>query len=918
MWPEDDSVLPPMSLPPSTSFLLHPITLPTNITIYINLVAVSNAGLMTSVTSGGVFIDDSPPLITNITMDTEWAGSAVRATQYSSTALRVTWNSHNLLSPIHSNSWFILSYPNTAIPLNTQTVNNQNSGIATGLLLADGNRYSIAVSSCNAAGLCSIAESSSILVDSSPPVDGYFAMETGSTFSHNVTVAGGMTWRNRLRAGDSRINLAFYGFSDVHSGISEYWATVGTSFGQSDLTGGAVELTSSLASEAGTRTATVTMEQHLVFNDTLYITLWAVNGAGLESRRVQGSYIVQEVTGQTNNGTLYLRRSSLCYLHSCLGHCTCAARGDLCPVSSDDINMCVEVDAVDVPAEQRVIVFNIASQQTSGGDLFTAITDKLLGRWEVPDPSLYERLEWTVGENGAPPGFGLFDTTVDHIWQEVGNSLEAVFSVNPLYPLLDGMSYMFYVRAWFNSTHRTVFQSNGITVDVNGPQTVAGGRIREGGSGDIDYSANQTSIDVSWSGVFISELSGAYPLYKIGIGDTPGSDNVVPFSPVPSSQTAGTLTGPLSHGRWYYTSLRATSPLAVTVDSISDGFVVDLSPPEVGVVLDGLSYHDDISQPNTDSLSARWTGFHDAESGIHHYEMAWSNTPDPPAEDQYVNVGIRLRGTVTGLSLVHGVTYYTHIVAVNNAWMWSPSVASNGITVDITRPDHLQCDWVALNSSMVEPIITGLSPCNDSYVGVDEVPTSQDFTPLSGCVSQLLQGSVPLPLPTSPGSVYTVSFWLRPRPDTEGCGHETPLLARVLAPGLNEMVSVHTQAGDLLDRWSRFQFQFTADNSTSILTLSTISDQYGVVFDGLSVTECEMLQSIPIDDIITSRSSVFHVSQEHISGRRTRLQVQWEVGDREGGGVREYLWAIGTTERGEQLQPFTSTGMLGSSARYQN
>ena len=913
--PGDESLLPPTPLPPSTSSLLHTVTppLPTNITVYINLVAVSNTGHMTSTTSDGLFIDDTPPFITNVSIDTEWSGSAVTATQYSNTALHVMWNSDSLLSPIHTDSWFIQSYPGTAIPLDTQTVNSRNSDTATGLCLADGSSYSVSVTTCSAAGLCSQTDTSApVLVDSTPPVDGFFAVETESTFPRNTTVPGGMTWRNRVRAGDSRIHLAFYGFSDVHSGISEYWAAVGTSFGQSNLSLGAVLLTPSLASETGAMTARVTMAGHLQFNQTVYITLWAVNGVGLESRRVQGSFVVQEVEGQTTTGTLYLLRSSRCSLDSCLGHCTCAARSDLCPPVDGGLLSCMDVGAV--TEGERVSVFNMAPQQvagTAGGELFTAVTDKLVGSWEVPDPSPYQRLEWTVGENGALPGYGLFDTSVDHIWRETESNMTAIFSVNPDRPLLEGRSYVFYVRAWINTTHYAVFQSSGITVDVSGPRVVTGGRLREGGLGanmDIDYSANQSNINVTWNGVFISDLSGAHSSYEIGIGDSPGADNVVPLSPLPSLPATTSLTGNFSHGMMYYTTLRATSPLSVTVDTISDGFTVDSSPPEVGVVLDGLNSWDAISQSDTQSLSARWTGFHDAESGIHHYEMACSETPIPPVE--YVDVGIRLRWTLTGLSLVDGVTYHCHVVAVNNAGLRSASVASNGVTVDISRPTQLRCDWEELNITSFEPISPGSSPCNatiEGMAGVDLLPPSPAFTPLSGCSSQHLSGSLSLPLSTSSGSLYMFSFWLAHTPGGAGCGHKTPLLARVTAPGLDEVVAVHSQSGDSLSRWSRFQFQFTADGPSSILSLSTLSDQYGLVFDVLSVSKCQAFNPIPINDIITNRSSVFHVSQDHLSGMRTRLRVHWEVGEEES-RVREYLWAIGTTERGEQLQPFTSTG----------
>ena len=895
--------------------------------MYTTLVAHNNAGLSTIATSDGVLIDDTPPYLANVTMDVKWAGSVVMGTQYTSSALRVTWVSHDPLSPVHLHFWSILSYPGTAIPLHSQTVRHQDSDTATGLSLADGAMYTILAIGCNAAGLCSQEEADAILVDSSPPVDGYFAVETSSTLGLSRAVAGGMTWRNRPR-GDSRINLALYGFSDAHSGITEYWATVGSGFSQSDLTGGAVQVSLSQASDSGTRIGLVEMGEALEINGTIYITVWAVNGAGLESRRVQGSFIVEEVDGRTNNGTLALLRSSECSLQTCLGHCTCAARGDLCSVGREEVDSCREVGPSNLPPEERVSVFNVAPQQTEGaggGTLFTAVRDKLVGRWEEPESgtSPFWRLEWTVGEKGASFGAGLFDTTNDQIWREAGSSSGATFSVNPLYPLLDGMSYVFYVRAWFNATHYAVFESSGITVDMGGPQVVASGRVREGGWGglaDSDYTANHTQVQLSWSGVFLNILSGAHSTYQIGIGDTPGSDNVVPFAPVSSSETSAILSGlQLAHGRRYYSTLQASSPLSVLASSVSDGFTVDRSPPNVGVVLDGLQYWDSSAQSHTHSVSARWTGFHDTESGIHHYELAVTDTPDQPDESEYESMGIGLRGTVTGLSLTPGLTYYAHVVAVNNAGVWSDDVSSNGITVDTTRPEHIQCMWNTLPISSFEPAIPGDSPCPSTAaleeVGGDWVveaahaellPPSPSSSPLSGCFSLFLTGQITLTLTTAPDTLYTFSFWLGQKPGS-GCGHHTPLLTRVVAPGLDRVVAVHSQTEDTLQHWSRFEFQFTVDGPNSTLVLATLSDQYGIVVDGLTVSECQTSIPIPIDDLISNQSSVIHVSQEHLSGSRTRLHARWEVGDGES-GVREYLWAVGTVERGEQLQPYTSTG----------
>ena len=917
MWPGDNSLVPQTTLPPSMSSFIYPLTipLPTNITVYVHLVAISNAGHMTSATSNGVFVDTTHPIITNIIVDTEWAGSVVMATQYSNTALRVTWNTDNPLSPIQSNYWSILSYPGTVIPLDIQTVNNRDSGTISGLSLSDGAMYSIIVVSCNAVGLCTQSQTNtSILIDSIPPVDGYFAVETNSTFPRSVAIPDGMEWRNRIQAGDSRITVAFYGFSDIHSEISEYWSEIGTSFGQSDLSMGSQILSPSQDIETGSWTATVQTAGHVSINDTLYITLWAVNGVGLESKRIHGSFIVEEVKGQMNRGTLRLLRSSQCVIDSCMGHCTCAARGDLCPLATNDIIMCMEVGSDVITEDQQVGVVNVASQETmaTGNNLFTSITDKLIGRWLVPVPSPYQRLEWTVGDSNGP-GNGLYDTSTDQIWQEAGNSSTAIFSVNPLHPLLEGETYVFYVRGWLNYTHYAVFLSNSITVDTSSPRVVPGGRIREGELGtEIDYTANQTHIEVSWNGVFIEDLSTVYSTYQLGIGTVPGSDNIVYFSSISSSSYSAIITGIFSHGLTYYTTLRITTPLSVTMDTISDGFTVDITPPEVGVVLDGLDNWDNIAQSDTLSLSARWTGFHDAESGIHHYEMGWSESSEA-IPDQYVNMGIRLRGTITGVELEHGMTYYIHIVAVNNAGVWSQSVSSNGITIDTTRPEHIQCQWEEITS--LESINPGTSPCNYTQTEYDVtiLPPSMSFIPLSGCYSHLVSHSHPhsLTISTTPQSLYTFSFWLTWQPGESGCGHVTPLLARVMAPGLDEVISVQTWNGDILHRWSRFQFQFTASDPNSTLTLTTLSDQYGIVFDRFIVSRCHTSTSIPINDVITNSSSVFHVSQEHISGMWTRLRASWEVGEGEGDvEVREYKWTIGTTVRGEQLQSYTSTGSI--------
>ena len=854
----------------------------------------------------------------------EWAGSVVTGTQYTSTAIRISWDSQNSVSSTYLNFWSVLSRSGITIPLYPQTAIQGNSMTATNLSLEDGETYSVLVVSCSAAGVCTSSESDPISVDSSPPIDGFFAVETDSTLGLSWAVPGGMTWRNRPR-GDSRILLAVHGFSDAHSGVTEYRATVGSGFGLGDLSSGEVLVTTSLASDNGTRIGLVELERRLELHSIVYITVWARNGVGLESRRVQGSFLVEEVEGRIENGTLSLLRSSRCLPQSCVGHCTCAARGELC---SGAVGECEVVSVGSISPTERVTVFNVAPQQSGdgdggGGELFSAVTDKLVGRWEVPAPSPFQRLDWTVGERGGVPGAGLHDLINDQIWREAGNSAEAIFSVNPLYPLLDGVTYLFYVRAWFNSTHYAVFESGGITVDVSGPLVVPGGRMREGGWGtgmaDSDYTSNATQVQLVWSGILQDTPSASHSTYQIGIGDLPGTDNIVPFTTVDGSLTSDLLSVfQLDHGHRYYSTMLAVSPMGVTSRFISDGFTVDLSPPRGGVVLDGLQYWDASAQSPTHSASARWVGFHDSESGIHHYELAVTDSPAAPPESEYEDMGIRLRGTLEGLTLTPGGTYYAHVVAVNNAGVRSDPASSNGIVVSTGRPGYIQCAWETLPVSSLEPAIAGGSPC-PSNTTLEEVagewvvegrfarllPPSS-LLPLSGCFSLSLSGRLSLSLPTSPSSRYALSFWLAQLPGS-GCGHSTPLLARVMVPGRDEVVAVHTQTGDSLHRWSQFHITFIAESSTSSLSLSTLSDRYGMAVDGLSVSRCQMPVEVPVSDIISNVSSAFHVGQEHQSGSRTRLHVEWYLGGG-GSGVREFEWAVGTVEGGEQLQQYTSTG----------
>lgn len=933
--PNDSSIIPPMPLPPSeTSFLLPSLlVLPSNATLYTTVIAYNNVGMSTQVSSDGVYIHDTAPEVSGpVAINTYWAGSAGMATQYSNSVIRVDWNFTDSLTTVNQHFWTLWTTNDTLMPLPGKKAGTQDYGTCTNLELSDGDSYSPLVVACNMAGLCSYATGSPVFIDSSPPIDGYFAVETDSVIELYRTVPGGMTWRNRLVLQYSQLNIAFIGFSDPHSGVAEYWATVGTSFSQSDLTSGAVILDPSNASDNGTRLVQVQLVRLLDVSEVIYISLWVVNGVGLRSHIVQGSFRIDEVPDRTNNGTLTLLRSSRCPVETCEGHCTCAARGQLCDVDPALVATCQELASLS--PDMQLTVSDVVPQVVEGGDasvLFTAVTDKLIGRWEKsnPDSTAFVRLEWTVGERGFPPGTGLIDTANDPIWRDTGTYSMAIFTPSLLRPLQHGLTYVFHVRAWYSNTTYAIFTSAGVTVDTAGPEISRGLRVREVSGGtdqvDIDFSPSSSTIHLSWAGVFVSTLSGSSSTLDFGLGDLPGTDNVFPFTQVMMGTMSTELSGlSLGQGRRYFSTVRATSLLGVITTSVSDGFTVDLTPPNIGTVVNGLRYSDLRAQMDTTAFPARWFGFNDPESAIHHYEIAITNSPQTPDESSYASVGIGLRATAIE-TLVPGETYYAHIVAVNIANLRSEDAVSSGMSIDNTRPIGVQCSVYSpelLSNPSFEGDIppatcTDVPSPNNATAGwvlnathADVLLSSADFVPYDGCFSLLLVGTLSQAFPTAPGTSYRLSFALR-RYVFAGSEHLALFQAKLTAPGISRIVTLEPQQrGSIANAWRRFEFVFTAVSVESVVTLQTVGYRYGILVDGFSIRRCDSISELDSPDTIVQWPNIITLSQEYISHSITRVYGSWNIDDPES-GIREYLWAIGTVPGGEQLQRYTSTGNAG-------
>ena len=897
--------------------------------------AYNGAGLSSVASSNGVVVDNTFPKVgSQVAVDTAWAGSLVQGSQYTSTAVRVRWSTNATYAPVNESVWTLVARSGVSPPFPPQQAGSQSSGVVTGSsLLSDGELYQPFLTSCSVAGLCVQGTAAGILVDSSPPIEGFFAVNTQSATQLRRAVAGGFAWTSG--ASGSNVTLAFVGFSDPHSGVASYWGSVGSSYSQSDLSAGSVQLRPTLGADNMTLLATMFLSKPLNGSSSpfqiVFVSLWALNGVGLRSRLVQGSFRVDLTAsaGKASNGTLTLLRSYTCPVATCAGHCTCAARGGLCSPTTPTATPCTQSSPSSLPPSWWVNVTGYVPQGLPSSPYatgYTAVRDKLLGSLTTPASSPYKFLEWTFGAKGmSPPGAGLLNTASDPIWRAMlPGDVTAVFSPSASYPLQDGNSYVFYVRAWLNSTHSVTFSTTGVTVDLAGPQAISGLRVIEvsgPGGQDVDFSLNTSSVLVSWTSIFAATPSSVLTTYSVGLGDTPNSANLRALTQVGAGTSSFLFASlSLSPGIKYYSIVTATSPLQVSTVSVSDGFVADVTPPQVGEVVDGRSYADAIAQTNATSYTARWFGFSDPISGIHHYELAITNsTSSPPSVSAYGSVGIRLSSSILGYpGLQQGQVAYGHVVAVNNAGIRSPNVASDGVIVDATRPTAQLCTSrspeILTNPSFEGPNLCS-SPAPTVFVATQswqlgspssEVLSVTQLVPADGCVSLMVWGTLSQSFPTTPAATYRLLLALN-RYGAEGTA---VVRARLVAPGINELLAIGHNHSVAYDAWSWFEFYFTATTAISSVTISPAGGQYGVAVDALSVTGCSSSVELATNATppVVRWPGVVGVGSSFMSAPSSSVRGNWRgIWDAQS-GISRYLWALGTVPGGEQLMGYTSTG----------
>ncbi|XP_060604506.1 uncharacterized protein LOC132757271 [Ruditapes philippinarum] len=397
-------------------------TLPKGVRIFCTVRAYNRAGMYVEATSNGFIVDDTPPIFTtNLTMSP--IGTIKTGTSVSRTTLRVYWDVKDEESFIESQHLSISSHMGGDFNLSSTKV----EGIVrdytfTDLDFHDGSFYDIKLISCNGANLCSTSILANILVDSTRPTPGTFAINTDHAAALDRQPEDWMKWTT------ISINLAWLGFEDLHSDVHSYNVNFGSQFKGNDLN--EVPYTPMIVNhdvnatfhEDGKVQTFKFYTQRLRQNMTVYISVSANNHVGLSSEIVHSQFNL------LFGGIMELVRR--CDSFSCEGHCVCAPHGKLCHSNkhckdisgSGNNNTVIEVEDY----------LDLRFPDNNLQPLHSPFNSILAAKWKITNLKGSRPLwvEWSVGESDDDLPLGVFDKVKEKLWHEIGQDNSIVFTVD--------------------------------------------------------------------------------------------------------------------------------------------------------------------------------------------------------------------------------------------------------------------------------------------------------------------------------------------------------------------------------------------------------------------------------------------------------------------------------------------------------
>ena len=246
-----------------------------------------------------------------------------------------------------------------------------------------------------------------------------------------------------------------------------------------------------------------------------------------------------------------------------------------------------------------------------------------------------------------------------------------------------GKTYYVLLRVTNGAGLRLMASSDGFIIDFQVPSL---GYVQDGwGLLDSAYQGVNHSSWMKWR--WIDDFESG--LESLAVAVSLRSTDAV-FTSVGITTKRASVSGlNLSSGVKHYAFVQAMDKAGLSSISYSNGFIVDVSPPQCFAVREGfVKGVDNDFVTTTTYLTANWDRCVETDTGVKQYQLGISRNSSIESDLAYPfrSFGTQTKAAYLGIALDHGMKYYLFLKAINFAGVWN-WVVSNGVTVDLTPPE---------------------------------------------------------------------------------------------------------------------------------------------------------------------------------------------------------------------------------------
>ena len=691
---------------------------------YITVIAVNFAGLQTNISSDGLVIDTSSPLGEN---DDIKDGFDLEDIDFFSPKMRLSAHWEAITDPesgIMQSQYCLGTKPHGCQIIPMTSVGKNKSFSYLDHTVREGTKVYVTVQVTNGAGLCKTRSSDGMLLDVSPPLVGDIIDGSGIPgVDYNVVLE---SWN---------VAMTWLGGEDAESGIKSCSWTIESNSGvilyKEDIGN------SSTYGERNIFSVNLTYQNlHFIRNMTYYNVLKCLNNAELQATERSNGFNVEPIwpiPGKVRDGSrqgkdlVYLTSTKIVGANWNLFYAdskdpvvdyevavgTAAGKSDIRRYTSVGLRLNAEMDLAPGIPDLDVLKVGATYYMTVKATSSSGLSSAQYSDGFMVDPSPPMLTELSVSHKVIDQSTKTIEVSVS--WDDAGDSESGISSsgyclgttpyscgsgfvpvgsstfgtIGPFSPDW-WVEYYVTVVVENGAGLRTVISSKKLVFDTTPPSE---GIVIDGFGHDIDFMHSTSVVSIQWEG-FEDEESGisscSWSLVEQVASynrSAYGNDTIVFSQTVERNGNFSRGNLSLFPGARYINKITCTNGDGFSATSFSDGVIVDLTPPNPGLVHDGSTLTADVEyQSSTAIVKARWTLFQDQESGVMEYRWGLGTSLGDVNTVNFTATGKLTSGQAENLTLFPGVRYFVAVEATNGAGLVSHGW-SNGFTVDVSPPE---------------------------------------------------------------------------------------------------------------------------------------------------------------------------------------------------------------------------------------